>query len=165
MDFQIIFLFFIALYLIVALFLNYLQKKSVLANINLIPAQFDTKINLTEHQKAANYTLAKLQLNNLEVVFSVAILLLFTLGGGIDFVNNLFNQHLENPLILGSVIIVGIMILSSILELPFSLYKTFILEAKFGFNQTTKKYLLLILLRILSLVLLSACRCLWLFYF
>jgi STE24 endopeptidase len=141
-NFTIIFLVFLSLYLLVALFLNHSQKQSVIKNKNKVPEQFSEKITLESHQKAANYTLAKLQFANIELIFSLVVLIGFTLGGGIEFINNFWNNFSfvnENPLFLGASIIISIMIIGSILDLPFGVYRTFILEEKFGFNKTDNK--------------------------
>jgi STE24 endopeptidase len=128
--FTIIFLVFLTLYIVVSLFLNYLQQQSVLQHYAQVPQQFSEKITLESHQKAANYTLAKLQLSNIELVFSAIVLLGFTLGGGINAINTFYMQFFENDLVLGASIIISIMIIASIVEMPFTLYRAFVLEEK-----------------------------------
>jgi STE24 endopeptidase len=137
--FTIVFLVFLSAYVVVSLFLNYLQHQSVLKYYAKVPPQFSEKITLESHQKAAHYTFAKLQLSNIELVFSAIVLLGFTLGGGINAINTFYMQFFENDLVLGASIIISIMIIASIVEMPFTLYRTFVLEEKFGFNKMGSK--------------------------
>ena len=107
-----------------------------------VPEAFREKIPLSDHQKAADYTSAKTRFAMLDILFDAALLLAFTLGGGIQFIADLCNAGLRNtgfgsPLTQGVATIVAVLLLSSLLETPFSLYRTFVIEARFGFNKTT----------------------------
>ena len=102
-----------------------------------VPEAFREKIALAEHQKAADYTSAKTRLAMLDVLFDAALLLAFTLGGGIQFIADVCNSWLDAPLAQGVAAIVAVLLLSSLLETPFSLYRTFVIEARFGFNKMT----------------------------
>jgi STE24 endopeptidase len=126
-------------YVVTLLLLNYRQKVAVTKSFNLVPAEFSNNISLEEHQKAARYTKAKLRTNSIEVIFSVLVLLLWTLGGGIDLIDNIWQTRLDESLHIGVLTLVSIMIIGSIIDLPFSIYRTFILEERFGFNKTDTK--------------------------
>jgi len=102
-----------------------------------VPAAFREKIALADHQKAADYTSAKTRLAMLDILFDAALLLAFTLGGGIQFIADVCNSWLDAPLAQGVATIVAVLLLSSLLEAPFSLYRTFVIEARFGFNKMT----------------------------
>jgi STE24 endopeptidase len=102
-----------------------------------VPQDFSDRISLQEHQKAADYTSTKTRLDSLSTVFDALILLGFTLGGGIQWLASLGQQWIGSPLTQGVAIITTVMLLSSLLELPFSLYRTFGIEARFGFNKMT----------------------------
>ena len=102
-----------------------------------VPDDFSDRIGLQDHQKAADYTSAKTRLDNISTVFDALILLGFTLGSGIQWLASLAQQWISDPLMQGVAIITAVMLLSSLLELPFSLYRTFGIEARFGFNKMT----------------------------
>jgi STE24 endopeptidase len=88
-------------------------------------------------KKAANYTHAKLTLNYFEVVFSALVLLAWTLGGGLNWLDGFWHSLSDNILFVGVGFILSLMLIGSLIDLPFSLYRTFVLEEKFGFNKTT----------------------------
>jgi len=102
-----------------------------------VPQAFREKIELTAHQKAADYTSAKTRFAMLATLFDAVLLLAFTLGGGIQWVSDFWLHTLTSPIAQGMSIIVSVLILSSLLETPFDLYRTFVIEARFGFNKMT----------------------------
>jgi STE24 endopeptidase len=115
----------------------------VLAHREKVPAAFSAQVELPAHQKAADYTRAKTQLSMLSAIFEATILLAFTLGGGIQLLADWSLSSFGSPLTQGMALIVSILVISSILETPFSLYSTFVIEARFGFNKMTLKLYLL----------------------
>lgn len=118
------------------LYLNYRQKSAISTNINQVPEVFAKSIELSDHQKAGTYSLAKLRLGNLELIFSAVLLLIFTIGGGIEYIAS--KLSLANYQLSGEVlIIIGYSIISGVLGLPFDIYRTFKIEQKFGFNKMT----------------------------
>ena len=102
-----------------------------------VPQAFHEKIDLAAHQKAADYTSAKTRFAMLATLFDAALLLAFTLGGGIQWIADFWLHTFASPIAQGMSIIVSVLILSSLLETPFDLYRTFVIEARFGFNKTT----------------------------
>jgi STE24 endopeptidase len=102
-----------------------------------VPEAFSEKIALDEHQKAADYTSAKTRFDMLGTLFDAALLLAFTVAGGIQFIADLCNGLFDTPLMQGAATIVAVLLLSSLLEAPFGLYRTFVIEARFGFNKMT----------------------------
>ena len=154
MIFTIIFLIFSCIYLIISLWLNKLQKKSVAQNFHTVPLEFSSQITLKKHQKAAKYTISKLKLSNFELVLSIIILFIFTIGGGIQLINDILKDVFTNKLLLGSSVIIFTMVIGSLLEIPVSIYKTFFLEEKFGFNNIDKKTFILDIVKnfIISLI-------------
>jgi STE24 endopeptidase len=101
-----------------------------------VPEAFRERISLQEHQKAADYALDKSRIYRVELLLQTLPLLLLTIGGGIDWING-FWQTLEPPLLAGSGLIVSVFLVLAVLGLPFSIWRTFVLESKFGFNRTT----------------------------
>jgi STE24 endopeptidase len=113
-----------------------------------VPEAFHEKVQLTDHQKAADYTSAKTRFDMLGTLFDAALLLVFTLGGGIQFIAGMVSAELGNgwfssPIAQGMATLVAVLVLSSLLEAPFSIYRTFVIEARFGFNKMTFKLYLL----------------------
>jgi len=145
--FTLIFLIVAFSYVIVLLWLNIRQSKAIVQSFDKIPSEFSEKITLKEHQKAAEYTQAKLKLNHFEVIFSTTVLLLWTLGGGLDYLDNIWQAQTDNALYIGVGFVVSLMMLGSLIDLPFSVYQTFVLEQKFGFNQTDMKTFIMDLLK------------------
>jgi STE24 endopeptidase len=124
-------------YVATMMWLNTRQIKAVQASFDKVPNEFAEKITLQEHQKAARYTQAKLKLNYFELIFSIGVLLVWTLGGGLNWLDELWHAFDSDILTIGVGFIMSLMLLSTLIDLPFSLYRTFILEEKFGFNKTT----------------------------
>ncbi len=102
-----------------------------------VPNEFAQRISLADHQKAADYTIAKLKLGLLENGFSAFILIGFTLLGGLEFLNlallNLMGAGIAQQIAL----LVLLTLISGVLDLPFSWKKQFGIEAAFGFNRMT----------------------------
>lgn len=111
----------------------------IAANRPQVPEAFRTEIALDAHQKAADYTSTKVRLGMLAVLFDAAVLLAFTLGGGIQLIADVSQRLLDSPLAQGMAVIVLVLLLSALLEMPFDLYRTFSIEARFGFNKMTLK--------------------------
>lgn len=124
-------------YVVTMIWLNRRQVKAVQNSFAQVPDEFAEKITLEQHQKAANYTRAKLKINNLEIVFSTLVLLGWTLGGGLEWLDEFWRSVTTDTLYIGVGFIVSLLVIGTVIDLPFSLYRTFVLEAKFGFNKTT----------------------------
>ncbi|HEX5337575.1 MAG TPA: M48 family metallopeptidase [Gallionella sp.] len=108
-----------------------------------VPEAFREKIPLADHQKAADYTSAKTGFGMISILFDAALLVGFTLLGGIQFIADLCNGWFSAPLTQGVATLVAVLLLSSLLEAPFNLYRTFVIEARFGFNKMTFRLYLL----------------------
>ncbi|WP_300429010.1 M48 family metallopeptidase [Candidatus Thioglobus sp.] len=124
-------------YVVTLLWLNIRQDKAVAKSFSAVPAEFSEKITLEQHQKAGEYTQAKLLVNHFEIIFSTAVLLIWTLGGGLSWLDSLWQTLTDDSLYIGVGFILSLMIIGSIIDLPFSVYRTFVLEQKFGFNKMT----------------------------
>jgi len=124
-------------YVVTLLWLNVRQDKAVSKSFSAVPAEFSEKITLEQHQKAGEYTQAKLLVNHFEIIFSTAVLLIWTLGGGLSWLDGLWQTLTNDSLYIGVGFILSLMIIGSIIDLPFSIYRTFVLEQKFGFNKMT----------------------------
>ena len=133
---------FIALLLtdiVLRLWLSSRQIRHVTAHRNAVPVEFASRIGLHSHQRAADYTVARAKLSMVERVFDAAVLVALTLMGGLELIDTWVSQltthdFLRQLLLLG--VVIGTL---SLLGLPFTLYKQFVLEARFGFNRMTPR--------------------------
>ena len=118
------------------------QIRHVARHRGQVPAAFASTITLASHQKAADYTIAKARFGILEMAFGAAVLLGWTLLGGIDALNQAL-QHsglaAYGALVSQLVLLALFALVSGLLDLPFTLYSTFNLEERFGFNKMTFK--------------------------
>lgn len=106
----------------------------VLRHRDAVPQDFAEHIALESHQKAADYTRAKTRLGIVHILLDATLLLVFTLGGGIQFLADLWQGLLGAGPWHGVALIVSVLVISSLLELPLSLYRTFVIDARFDFN-------------------------------
>ena len=132
-----LFLIALAAMLITEFWLGRRQINSVRLHRDAVPDAFSDQIDLPTHQKAADYTIARTRLGLFSGFYSALILLAFTIGGGLQLIDDISRQWIENPLLIGVMFILLAIFIGAILDLPFTLYKTFGLEARFGFNKTT----------------------------
>ena len=126
--------------LLVKFYLASRQMRHVLNHRDQVPKAFAATISLTSHQKAADYTVAKSRFGLLEMAFSSAVLLGWTLLGGLDILNQAIRTlGLESygALVPQLVLLVAFATISGLIDLPFTLYGTFNIEERFGFNKMT----------------------------
>lgn len=116
--------------------LNQRQLRHIARYRAEVPAAFAGKISLAAHQKAADYTSDKVKLGQIELFYSSVILLLWTLGGGLNLLDGQWSHWISNPLWQGVAFVISMMLIGSLLDLPFSIYRTFVIEARYGFNRT-----------------------------
>ena len=121
--------------------------RHIRANRDTVPENFTDKIPLDAHQKAADYTCAKTRAGLAELGVSSLLLLIWTLGGGLDLLDSLLRTYNLPGLWTGTVFILAVVLISSLLELPLSLYRTFSLEQRFGFNKMTPRLFITDLLK------------------
>lgn len=136
-NFTFIFLITLVISFVIQLWLSARQKSFVLAHKKSVPDAFKNTISLVAHKKAADYTVEKSRLSDVDGVISIVVLLLLTLGGGINFVCSLWADFNLSPMLKDILSVVVIFLLLSLLEIPSSLYGIFVIEEKFSFNKTT----------------------------
>jgi len=129
----------LSLYTIIQLWLAQRHMQHVKSHRDNVPMAFADRIDITAHQKAADYTLAKTSLERIDIIAGAVILLLWTLGGGLEWLDSVWAQSQLSTLWTGTAFLLSLFALLSLIEIPMSIYRTFVLEAKFGFNRTTAK--------------------------
>ena len=128
--------------MLLKLYLSTRQIRHVARHRDAVPAAFAATISLASHQKAADYTLTKARFGLLELAFGTAVLLGWTLLGGLDALNQaLAGTRLADwgPLAQQLALVAGFGLISGALDLPFTLYSTFRIEERFGFNKMSLK--------------------------
>jgi STE24 endopeptidase len=123
--------------LIVKFWLSTRQVRHVAHHRWAVPAAFAGHISLAAHQKAADYTMAKSRFGLLETSFAAALLLAWSLLGGLDALNQVLIAWLGTGMAQQLALLVGFVLIGGLVELPFTLYQTFVLEERFGFNKMT----------------------------
>jgi STE24 endopeptidase len=125
--------------LLVKFWLASRQVRHVARHRGTVPVAFAQAITLSEHQKAADYTVAKVRFGLVEMAFGTAILLGWSLLGGLDVLNKLLLAWLGGGMVQQLVLLAAFVAIGGLLELPFALWQTFRLEERFGFNKMTWK--------------------------
>ncbi len=144
------------------LWLSLRQTKHVLAHRNKVPEAFQSQIDIADHQKAADYTVAKGKVGRLESLMGLVLLVFWTLGGGLAWLFDAWQSLAWSTMTTGIVFMLSFFVIGGLLDLPLSWYKTFSLEQKFGFNRTTPAVFLTDLAKQTLLMLMIGTPLLWL---
>ena len=123
------------------------QIRHVAQHRQQVPARFAPHIALTAHQKATDYTIAKNRFGLLEMALGAAVLLGWTVLGGLDWLNQLLLEAIGPGMPQQVALLASFALISGLIDLPSTLYQTFVLEQRFGFNQTTPRLWLADLLK------------------
>lgn len=136
-TFTAVFLAALALSTAIRLWLGRRHIRHVEAHRTRVPDGFADQITLAAHDKAARYTVAKTRLNLVRVAVDAAALLALTLGGVLDWLDEIWRSALGPGLWSGLALIASAVVILSVIDLPLSWYRTFRIESRFGFNQMT----------------------------
>ncbi len=104
-----------------------------------LPKEVADVYDKTEYATSQNYKKVNFKFSTLTSIFSVALTLLFFFFDGFKIVDNFARNYSDNNILIALIFFGIIMLGSDILTTPFSYYKTFVIEEKFGFNKSTKK--------------------------
>ena len=149
-----IFLLALAANLALEYWLLWRQARAVAGHRDRVPEPFAGRISLEQHQKAADYTLARITHARVSQFVGAVLLLAWTLGGGLDLLDRLWQETNVDTLWQGVGLLMSVLVLSTLLELPLGLWSTFGIEARFGFNRTTpRQFLVDLLLQFLLMLL------------
>ncbi|MBI3547407.1 MAG: M48 family metallopeptidase [Gammaproteobacteria bacterium] len=136
-TFTIIFLSLLGVSLLLELWLAQRHIRYVSANRDTVPPAFRHKISLEEHQKAADYTIAHSRFGWIEDIYGALLLLIWTVGGGLEWLDRVWRGFDTGELITGIGFMLSAFIIMGLFELPMSWYQTFVIEKRFGFNKIT----------------------------
>jgi STE24 endopeptidase len=128
-----------AAHLAVQAWLSARQVRHVSAHRESVPAAFADTVTEAEHRKAADYTVARQRFGRVEIAVDAVLLLWLTLGGGIDALGRLAARFVSDPSSIGAgtLHVLLVLLAMTLASLPFSAWRTFVLEQRFGFNRTT----------------------------
>lgn len=151
-----LFLISITAYVVIEWWLSLAHQRHITANRVAVPIDFASVVSLEAHQKAADYSAAKLSMGRCVLLFDVALLLILSIGGGFQLIYDVWTA---SGWLLGTALDVAFMMsvfaLLAVLHLPFSVYSTFVTETQFGFNKmspgmfikdTAKQWLLMLVI-------------------
>ncbi len=138
-TFSVVFILMALLTLGVQLWLALRQKNCVAHHRETVPPPFDSKISLEAHHKAADYTTTNINLEMIDLIVATLLLFVWTIGGGLNLLDNAWQTLELSPLTTGVAVLVSAFVIGSLFDLPISAYKTFVIEERFGFNKITPK--------------------------
>jgi len=136
-NFSFLFLAALACSLLLRYWLATRHLAHVRAHRTAVPASFAERIPLADHQKAADYTIANTRFGMLALAWDSLLLLGWTLGGGLELLDSAWRTTGLGPVSGGTGLLLSALIVMTLLDMPFTLYHTFVIEQRFGFNRTT----------------------------
>ena len=113
------------------------QIRHVASHRHAVPQAFVADITLAAHQKAADYTVTKTRFALIELALGAAVLLGWTLLGGLNALNQGLMAWLGGGMVQQLALLAGFALISGAIDLPLTLYQTFAIEQRFGFNTMT----------------------------
>jgi len=130
--------------IIVFLVANYLLEQivsylNIKALVDKVPEEFLGIFDAEKYQKSQEYTKVTSKFELVQSTVSTVVLLIFLLAGGFNSVDIFVRSFNQGEIVTGILYIGSLILLSSMLSLPFSFYSTFVIEERFGFNNTTKR--------------------------
>lgn len=144
------------------LWLSARQIRHIRAHRDAVPEAFADRVTLAAHQRAADYSIARTRLGQIETLYEAALLLLWTLGGGLQWLIGFWQGFGLSDTATGVGVLVSATLIISLLDLPFSIWQTFVIEERFGFNRTRVSTFIADLLKQGLILLLLATPLTWL---
>jgi STE24 endopeptidase len=139
-NFTLIFLAALVLTTITQLWLALRHARHIAMHRDEVPAGFAGTVGIEAHRKAADYSVSKTRLGMTDAVVGAVALSLLTLGGGLDLLGGWWNRSFApDTYAYGIALILSVALLYGIVELPFNLYRVFVIEARYGFNRLTPR--------------------------
>ncbi len=118
------------------------QMRHVAAHRGAVPAAFVGTVSLEAHHKAADYTLARSRFGLISLAFGTAVLLAWTLLGGLDALNGWVRDAVQprfGSMAYQLALLAAVAVIGSVVEMPLDAWSTFRIEQRFGFNRMTWK--------------------------
>jgi STE24 endopeptidase len=134
-----LFVSFLVITVVVRFWLGSRHIRHVLSHRSTVPAEFAEKIPLHAHQKAADYTVARTKFGLLTLLVNTAVLIGFTLLGGLQLLSTTLFAYTGPGMTYQLALLAAFAVITGAIDLPFDYYRQFVLEAKFGFNNMTRR--------------------------
>lgn len=150
------------IFIIAVIMLSYLLELTV-SILNLkalspeLPGEFKDIYDKNQYEKSQQYTRETTRFSLVQDTITTSITLVFILAGGFNFIDLLARGFGYGEILTGLLFTGLLMLLSMLLGLPFSIYSTFVLEEKFGFNRTTVKTFIFDMLKGVLLAIIIGC--------
>jgi STE24 endopeptidase len=129
------------------LWLGTRQIAAVQSHRDVVPDLFREQISLADQQKAADYTTARVRMGRVATVVEALVKIALTVGGGLAAVDAVWRHSALHEPWRGLLLVTSVMLLLQLVGLPFSLWRTFKVEARFGFNRVSPRLYVLDLLK------------------
>src|SRR5580692_6180735 len=113
------------------------QIAAVTRHRDQVPEPFAQTVTAADHSKAADYAVARTRLARIDTVIDAVVLLALTLGGGIEAIDQLCALVVRAEPWHGALVMLAVLLVVALIGLPLSLWSTFRVEARFGFNRTS----------------------------
>jgi len=137
-SFTVVFVAAVVCAFVVRLWLATRQMRHVARHRDRVPAAFAGTVTVEAHHKAADYTLAQLRFGLLSTAFGTAVLLAWTLLGGLDALNAGLRELVQprfGPMAYQLALVAAFVAIGVVIELPLGWFETFRIEQRFGFNR------------------------------
>ncbi|MGH8802534.1 MAG: M48 family peptidase, partial [Casimicrobiaceae bacterium] len=125
--------------LAVRIWLAQRQIRCVLGRRDEVPSAFAAHVDHAAHGRAADYTVARVQVEEVETVVDTMVLLVLTLGGGVAALARVTDALAWPPLLRDLALVVAVVVVIGATALPFAWWRTFRVETRFGFNRSTPR--------------------------
>lgn len=134
-----VFSFLLLIGLMLKFWLGSRQIRHIATHRAAVPPAFAGTITLAAHQKAADYTITKARFGMLELALGTVVLMGWTLLGGLSVLNHLLIDWLDGGMGQQIALLAAFVLINGLVDFPITLYQTFVIEERFGFNKTTLK--------------------------
>ncbi|CAB3654321.1 M48 family metallopeptidase [Trinickia soli] len=138
LDFTVLFAVLVVAMVATKLWLASRQIRFVAAHRDAVPRQFAESIPIAAHRRAADYTVVRTRLSMLEIIVSAALLIGLTLLGGVQILDRLVSAWLGEGYAGQIALVAAVVVVTSVVDLPFDYYRQFVIEERFGFNRMTQ---------------------------
>ena len=137
LSFTLIFTSLLVINLLIKFWLANRQMRHVAQHRAKVPDAFASVIDTAAHQKAADYTIAKLRLGHWDLALDTAMLVMWTLLGGLAFLDQVLIDLIGPGMWQQIALVFSFTLISAVVSLPLSYVQTFHIEQSFGFNRMT----------------------------
>lgn len=134
---SLVFVVIVLLCLALRLWLAWRQMDSIRRHRAAVPPAFADVIDAGTHRRSADYSVARTRLQAIDTTLEMALLLAWTVGGGLALLDQAWRALELGPIVTGLGVLASVVLVGALVDLPLRVYKTFVVEQRFGFNRTT----------------------------